>query len=79
MIQFDAIVLWSDEAQICEEICSIGPGGTTNPSCIFTNLQTKTLFEQSDLIVFLSDGQIEHQHVSKVNSSIQSKENFFSF
>ena len=60
IIPFDGVVLWSDHAQICQEISSIEPNGTTDPSYIFQNLQTKQLFQQSDFIVFLTDGQIEH-------------------
>ena len=66
MIQFDQIILWSDKASIWEKTSLIEPNGITNPLCIYQNPSTKDLFQKSDLIFFLTDGQIEHQNVSKV-------------
>ena len=66
MIKFDKIVIQNTNAFICEDISLIEPNGITNPSSIFQNQLTKDLFDQSDFIFFLTDGQIEHQNVSKV-------------
>ncbi len=66
MIKFDKIVVWNTTAFICDDISTIEPNGITNPSSIFQNQLTNDLFDQSDLIFFLTDGQIEHQNVSKV-------------
>jgi hypothetical protein len=71
MIKFNHIVIWNTNAFICEDISMIKPNGLTNPSSIFQNQSTKDLFNQSDIIFFLTDGQIEHQNVFKVCFFIQ--------
>lgn len=68
MIQFDQIVFWSDQSSIWEKTSLIEPNGITNPLCIYQNSSTKHLFQQCDVMFFLTDGQIEHQNVSKVIS-----------
>jgi hypothetical protein len=40
--------------------------GTTNPETIFENNSTKDVFNKYDIIVFVTDGQIEHKNVTKV-------------
>lgn len=65
-IDFDYIVQWNTTADLCDDLQNIQSVGITNPQSIFENPRTKNAFTQSEIIVFLTDGQIQHQDVAKV-------------
>ena len=64
--QFNHIVLWDTSAGLCRDIQSARPNGGTDPTCIFHNTATKEAFSSSDVIVFVTDGEIPSQSVTQV-------------
>lgn len=67
--KFDHIVLWNSYAQLCTNIDSASPTGGTNPTAIFQNQSTKNAFNQSDVIVFVTDGEIDNVSVTQVKNN----------
>ena len=65
-IQFDHIVLWNTSAKLCTNIESAKPDGGTNPTAIFQNESTKKAFNASDVVVFVTDGEIDNGSVTQV-------------
>ncbi len=65
--QFDHIVLWNSSAKLCTDIQSAKSDGGTSPTAIFQNESTKKAFIESDIIVFATDGAIDHGSVTQVN------------
>ena len=65
-IQFNHVILWNTSAQICTDIQSAKPSGGTDPSTIFQNPSTKNAFNASDVIVFVTDGEIDNGSVTRV-------------
>ncbi len=68
--QFDHIVLWNSSANLCTNINSAKPEGGTSPTAIFQNESTKKAFHASDVIVFVTDGEIENSSVTQVRQKI---------
>jgi hypothetical protein len=64
--QFNHIILWNTSAQLCTNIQSAKPDGGTNPTAIFQNKSTENAFNASDVIVFVTDGQIGNSSVTQV-------------
>ncbi|CAF4158021.1 unnamed protein product [Rotaria sp. Silwood2] len=64
--QFDYVVLWNTSAKLCTNIETATPAGGTNPTCIFQNESTKNAFNKSDVIVFVTDGEIGNSSVTQV-------------
>lgn len=68
-IQFNHVILWSTSAQICTDIQTARHGGGTDPSAIFQHSATKNAFNASDVIVFVTDGEIDNGSVTRVGFS----------
>ncbi|CAF1686142.1 unnamed protein product, partial [Adineta ricciae] len=68
-IQFDYIVLWNSSAEICKDIKCAMPTNGSSPSSIFENTNTKEAFNQSDVIVFVTDGEIGNASVAQVSTN----------
>ncbi len=64
--QFNHIVLWNTSAKLCTNIESAISEGGTNPTAIFQNELTKKAFNASDVIVFVTDGEIDNSNVTQV-------------
>ncbi len=79
LIKFDDIVIWNTNSFICSNISNVQSNGIRNPSSIFENNSTKDIFLKSDVIVFVTNGQIEHKYVTKVIYFIRKKKSFFCF
>ncbi len=67
-IQFDHIVLWNSSASLCTNIQSAYSTGGTSPTAIFKDESTKKAFIESDVIVFTTDGEIDHGSVTQVKT-----------
>ncbi|CAF3960171.1 unnamed protein product, partial [Rotaria sp. Silwood2] len=63
--QFNHIVLWNTSAKLCTNIQSARPDGGTSPTAIFQNESTKNAFNKSDVIVFVTDGEIDNSSVTQ--------------
>ncbi|CAF1345759.1 unnamed protein product [Rotaria sordida] len=63
--QFDHIVLWNTTAKLYTNIETAHPEGGTNPTTIFQNESTKNAFNKSDVIVFVTDGEIDNNSVTQ--------------
>ncbi|CAF4706468.1 unnamed protein product, partial [Rotaria magnacalcarata] len=63
--RFDHIVIWNSSAELCTNIASAKPEGGTYPIAIFQNEATKNAFHQSDVIVFVTDGEIDNASVTQ--------------
>ncbi|CAF3770213.1 unnamed protein product [Adineta steineri] len=71
--EFNHIILWNTSAKLCTNINSVRPEGGTNPTTIFQNELTKKAFDQSDVIVFVTDGEIDNSSVTQF--ATQTKDN----
>lgn len=49
--------------------------GGTEPSCIFSDMHAKKLFNENEIIVFTTDGEISQQEVSKFAKNLESNIN----
>ena len=47
------------------------PAGGTDPSTIFSNHSSKTLFESSEIVVFITDGEISNSEVNKFSGHLK--------
>ena len=64
--QFDYVVLWNTSAKLCTNIETSTPQSGTSPMAIFHNESTKEAFNKSDVIVFVTDGEIDNSSVTQV-------------
>jgi hypothetical protein len=64
--QFNHIILWNSSAQLCTSIQSAKSEGGTDPKAIFQNKSTENAFNASDVIVFVTDGEINNSDVTQV-------------
>ena len=79
MIEFNHIVIWNENAFLYGNLFTIESNGMSNPSSIFQNQLRKDLFNQAEVLIFLTDGRIEHGNVLRVGFKLFSKKkNFFS-
>ncbi|CAF1533761.1 unnamed protein product, partial [Rotaria sordida] len=65
VIQFDYVILWNTSAKLCTNIETSTPQGGTSPMAIFHNESTKEAFNKSDVIVFVTDGEIDNSSVTQ--------------
>ncbi|UJR07771.1 hypothetical protein I4U23_012054 [Adineta vaga] len=70
-VRFDHIILWNTSAEICTDITAAKPTGGTSPKAIFQNESTKQAFEKSDVIVFVTDGEIDDNSVTQFATCTQ--------
>ncbi|CAM4902989.1 unnamed protein product [Rotaria socialis] len=63
--RFDHIVLWNSSAELCTNVALAKSEGGTYPITIFQNGATKNAFYQSDVIVFVTDGEIDNASVTQ--------------
>ncbi|CAF3680647.1 unnamed protein product [Rotaria sp. Silwood1] len=73
--QFNHVVLWNTSAKLCTNIQSARPDGGTSPTAIFQNESTKQAFNKSDVIVFVTDGEIDNGSVTQVKREKKTLEN----
>lgn len=59
------IIAWNSEANIYNKNKNLVSNGGTDPSCIFKNNKTKKIFEECDVLFFLTDGSISNNSVEK--------------
>ena len=64
--KFDHIVAWSTTATICRDLSRLPAQGGTDPTSIFTNPKTKAAFDASDVVVFVTDGEIPAPSVTRL-------------
>lgn len=64
--KFNHIVLWNSTAKLCTNIESATSEGGTSPMAIFQNQSTKAAFNESDVVVFVTDGEIDNSSVTQV-------------
>ncbi|CAF1092901.1 unnamed protein product [Adineta ricciae] len=62
---FDHVVLWNSSARLCSDIKSARPEGGTSPIAIFQNESTRKAFQTCDVVVFVTDGQIDNHSVTQ--------------
>jgi deoxyinosine 3'endonuclease (endonuclease V) len=76
------VCTWNSTANIYKDKSYVNPSlynstGGTYPQCIITNQQTKRMFDTSETIVFMTDGEIDSTDVTKfaslINDSIKNK------
>ncbi|CAF0804459.1 unnamed protein product [Didymodactylos carnosus] len=70
-IKFDNIILWNSSAEICKDIKSARSTGGTDPQAIFKNGSTKEAFNTSDVIVFVTDGEIDNSSVTQFSTYLK--------
>lgn len=75
LIEFNDIVIWNTKAFICSNISNIQSNGNRNPSSIFENNSTKEIFIKSDVIVFVTNGQIQQKNVTKFSLNLKNNLN----
>lgn len=66
MIEYDYIVIWNTDASISNDLSLIKSNGIANPSSIFNNNLTKDIFNQSDIIIFITNSNIQNTNVHQV-------------
>lgn len=70
-----ASILYNDKVYV--NPWRIEPDGGTSPECIIKNIQTKKIFDESNTIVFITDGLIDSEDVTKfaglINEIIKNK------
>lgn len=66
------IVYWSTEVQFGPNIVS---SGGTVPSCIFENEKSKEIFQNSDAIIFITDGEISKRDIQSFAKNIEQYNN----
>ena len=66
---FDHVVLWNSSARLCTDIESAQPEGGTSPIAIFQNEPTRNAFQTCDVVVFVTDGEIDNHSVTQVEIS----------
>ena len=66
MNSFNHVVLWDTSASICTDLSAVRPQGGTEPTAIFTNPITKSAFDASDIVVFVTDGEISPSSVTQL-------------
>ena len=74
--QFQSIALWNSQAKLCTDLRAARPEGGTDPASIFQNSTTKKAFEDSDIVVFVTDGDIDAGSVTRVRTSCVSQWNW---
>ena len=66
--EFQSIVLWNSQAKLCTDLQSAHPTGGTDPASIFQDNSTKRAFEDSEIVVFVTDGDIGAGSVTQVRT-----------
>lgn len=59
------IVTWNSVAKNIRGTGEMYSTGGTDPSCIFSNEKTKAVFNSSNVIVFLTDGEVSNSEVTR--------------
>lgn len=67
LVKSDRIVYWNTDAILTTNPRS---DGGTDPSCIFSKSTTENLFKNSEIILFLTDGEIGQHEVTKFSNNI---------
>ena len=63
-------VLWNSEASICNRKEHPISTGGTSPACIFRNTMTSAVYENSDIIFFMTDGEIDQYEVTNLGNEL---------